>query len=61
MALVLRTGRNEVDAGGFNAGMAKDISQLGDIVAHLVKRAGKKVPQVMGKDLGGHHSRRPTE
>ena len=51
LALVLFTGRNDIYTGRVDAGMSENIGELGYILFDAVKRAGKKVPQIMRKHL----------
>lgn len=54
---ILLTGGEQIDPGGFNAGVAKHIGQAGDIPAGLVKYNGKQMAKIMGKHLCGLYSR----
>ena len=46
---------HQVDAGGFNAGMAQDVRQLCNVLVDPVINRGKQMPEIMGKYLGGLH------
>ena len=48
-------GFTEVNAGGFNAGMAQDVRQLCNVLVDPVINRGKQMPEIMGKYLGGLH------
>ena len=48
---MLGTGRNEVDAGGREAGVPQDVRQFDHVPGQAVKRPGKQVAEVMGEDL----------
>lgn len=37
LLFMLRTGRDEVDAGGFDAGMPEQIGEFGDVMADAVE------------------------
>ena len=55
---MFRSGGNEVNPGGFNAGVPQHIGQFHHIPAHLVKGPGEKMSQVMGEYFGGFYARR---
>ena len=48
---VLLSCGHQVDAGGFNAGMAQDVRQLCNVFFHTIKCPGKKLPQIMREHL----------
>ena len=50
---VLCAGGDNINAGGVDAGMAKQVGQLGNILFQGVKGTGKQVAQVVGKHLFG--------
>ena len=52
-ALMLRTGRNNVNTGGIDTAMTEDICQLGDILFYSVECSCKQMSQIVGKNLGG--------
>lgn len=51
-AAVLRSGGHDINAGGFNAAVAKDVCQLGDVLLDAVKRPGEEFAQIVGEHLG---------
>lgn len=54
---MLRSGGDQIDAGGLHRAVAQHIGQLHHIPAHSVEGPGKKVPQVVGKHFAGGHPR----
>ena len=54
---MVRTAGNQIDAGRLDRAVTKKVSQLHHITANLVKRPGKEVPKIMGKNLGGRNPR----
>ena len=54
---VLRPGREQVDAGGPNVGVAQDVRQLYDVSVDPVVHRREQVSQIVRKDLGGRYSR----
>lgn len=48
---MLHSGRDEIDAGGFNGAVAQHVRQLSHIAAGLVKHTGEQVPQIVGEHL----------
>ena len=58
---MLRPRRDQVDAGGFDAGMAQHVGELHHVPARFIKGPGKKVPQVVGEDLPRLYPRFPAE
>ena len=48
---VLRTGRDNINTSGIDAGMSQYISKFGYILFQAVKYAGKKAAQIMREDL----------
>ena len=48
---MLRAGRDQVNAGGREAGMPQDVRQLDHVPGQAVKRPGKQVAEVVGEDL----------
>ncbi len=55
---MLQAGEDQVNSGGFDAGVAQHIRQLHDIFTCVIENRGKQMPQVVGEHLGGHHPRR---
>lgn len=58
---ILSAARGNVYARGLYRTMAKHIGKMGKVLFNRVKRAGKKVPQVMRKHLALLHMRRIAE
>ena len=54
---ILNACGNEVNSGGFNAGMAQHIRKLHHVPAGFVERPGKQMAQVVGEHLGGRYPR----
>ena len=54
---MVRTAGNQIDAGRLDRAVTKKGSQLHHITENLVKRPGKEVPKIMGKNLGGRNPR----
>ena len=47
------TGGDQVDAGGFNAGVAQHVRQFHNIPAGPIKSDGEQMPQIVGETLLG--------
>ena len=60
-ALVLSAGRQQIYARRLYRAVAQHVRQPGYVPAHPVEGAGEQVPQVVGKDLAGFHSRLCTQ
>ena len=58
---MLFPGGDQVDSGGLNGAVSQNICQPGDIPAYPVEGGCEQVPQVVGKDLAGFHSRLCTQ
>lgn len=58
---MLRTAGDEVDAGGFDAGMPEQIGEFGDVMADAVESPREQVPQVVRKNLGGRNACEPAD
>lgn len=58
---MLAAGADEIDARGFDAGMAQHIGQLCDILLRVVKGSGEKMAQVVRKHLLAGHIRGGTK
>ena len=58
---MLRTGRDQVDAGSFDAAVAQHVGQLWYIPADPVKRPGEQMPEIVREHLGGRYSGLFTE
>ncbi len=58
---MLGAGRNDIDAGGVDAAVPEDVGEFGNVFFKPVKYTGKKVSEVMGKDLFGQNARGGAE
>lgn len=58
---MLSAGGDEVDAGGLDGRMAENVGELSDVSGGFVIHAGKKMPQVVGKDFAGGDVRESGE
>ena len=58
---VLGAGGHNIDPGGIDAAVSKDIRQLGNILLNAVKSTGKELAKIMRKDLGRIYFRRMTQ
>ena len=58
---MLRSGGDQIDAGGLDAAVTQDICQLRHIPADPVKGSGKQVPQVVREHLAGLYLRPDTQ
>ena len=54
---MLRSGGHNVDPRGVDVAVAENIGEFRQIILSVVKGAGEKLAQVMGKHLGGVHHR----
>lgn len=52
---VFRAGGHDIDPGGFDAAVAQNVRQLGDVLFHAVEGAGKELTQIVGEYLAGIH------
>ena len=55
--MLLASGQ-QINSGGFHAGMAQNVRQFHNILVNSVVNRGKQVPQIVGKYLRGIHARR---
>ena len=48
---MLRAGRDQVDSGRREAGMAEDVGELDDVAGLVVEGLGEKVAEIVGEDF----------
>ena len=58
---MLPAGGFDVDSGGFDAAVAQDICQRGDVFLDFIEAAGEQVTHVVGIDFRGVHLRRVAQ
>ena len=54
-------GRYDIYSGGVDAAVTEDVGELGDIFLNAVKRAGKKMTEVMREHFAGVYIRVPAK
>ena len=58
---VFGAGGHNIGPGGIDAAVSQDVGQLCNVLLDPIKGSRKKLPQIMGKDLGWIDTRRPAQ